>query len=44
LIGSFAITVGLYELLVRRIHSVRAVFGMGPKKKRVSSFPEEATA
>jgi peptidoglycan/LPS O-acetylase OafA/YrhL len=27
-IGSFAVTLGLYELLVRRVNPVRAVFGM----------------
>jgi peptidoglycan/LPS O-acetylase OafA/YrhL len=30
-IGSFALSLGLYELLVRRINPVRAVFGMKPR-------------
>jgi peptidoglycan/LPS O-acetylase OafA/YrhL len=30
-IGSFAISLGLYELFVRRINMVRALFGMKPK-------------
>jgi len=31
-IGAFAVTLGTYELLVRRINPVRALFGMQPKK------------
>ena len=31
LIGSFGISLGIYELLVRRINPVRALFGMKPK-------------
>ena len=31
-IGSFAVTLALYEFLVRRINLVRALFGMSPKK------------
>lgn len=31
-IGAFAITLGAYELFVRRINPVRALFGMGRKK------------
>ncbi len=31
-IGSFAVSLGLYELLVRRIDPVRALFGMKPRK------------
>ncbi len=31
-IGSFAVSLGLYELLVRRINPVRALFGMKPRK------------
>jgi len=30
-IGAFAVTLGIYELLVRRINPVRALFGMGPR-------------
>jgi len=30
--GSFAVSLGLYELLVRRINPVRVLFGMGPRK------------
>jgi peptidoglycan/LPS O-acetylase OafA/YrhL len=30
-IGSFAISLGIYELLVRRINPVRALFGMKPR-------------
>ena len=30
-IGSFALSVGTYELLVRRINPVRALFGMQPR-------------
>jgi hypothetical protein len=37
-IGSFALTLGLYELLVRRINPVRALFGMKPRQK-MSSTP-----
>ena len=33
LIGAFAVTLGIYELLVRRINPVRTLFGMRPKKK-----------
>ena len=32
-IGSFAVSLGLYELLVRRINPVRALFGMKPIKR-----------
>jgi peptidoglycan/LPS O-acetylase OafA/YrhL len=32
-IGSFALSLGLYELLVRRINPVRALFGMKPQAK-----------
>jgi peptidoglycan/LPS O-acetylase OafA/YrhL len=31
-IGSFAISLGFYELLVRRINPVRALFGMKPRR------------
>jgi peptidoglycan/LPS O-acetylase OafA/YrhL len=31
-IGSFAVSLGLYEFLIRRINPVRTLFGMGPKK------------
>ena len=30
-IGAFAVTLGLYDLFVRRINPVRALFGMRPK-------------
>jgi hypothetical protein len=30
-IGSFAVSLGTYELLVRRINPVRALFGMKPR-------------
>jgi hypothetical protein len=30
-VGSFVISLGLYELLVRRINPVRAFFGMKPR-------------
>ena len=33
LIGSFALILGIYELLVRRINLVRALFGMKPRTK-----------
>jgi glucans biosynthesis protein C len=36
-IGSFAISLGIYELLVRRINPVRAIFGMKPRLKRNAS-------
>jgi peptidoglycan/LPS O-acetylase OafA/YrhL len=36
-IGSFALSLGLYELLVRRINPVRALLGMKPKRKSVSA-------
>jgi len=32
LVGSFVITLGLYELFVKRVNPVRALFGMGPRK------------
>jgi peptidoglycan/LPS O-acetylase OafA/YrhL len=32
-VGSFALSIGLYELLVRRIYPVRALFGMRPRTK-----------
>ena len=32
-IGSFTVSLGLYELLVRRINPVRALFGMKPRTK-----------
>jgi len=31
-LGSFALSLGLYELLVRRIPPIRAIFGMKPRK------------
>ena len=31
-IGSFALSLGIYELLIRRINPVRALFGMRPRK------------
>ena len=34
-IGSFAVTLGMYEFLVRRINPVRALLGMNPKKRKV---------
>lgn len=34
-IGSFAVSLGLYELFVRRINPIRRLFGMKPKKKPV---------
>jgi peptidoglycan/LPS O-acetylase OafA/YrhL len=30
-VGSFALSLGIYELLVRRINPVRALFGMKPR-------------
>jgi peptidoglycan/LPS O-acetylase OafA/YrhL len=33
-IGSFAVSLGLYELLVRRINPVRALFGMQPRRRK----------
>jgi hypothetical protein len=32
-IGSFAVSLGTYELLIRRINPVRALFGMKPRQK-----------
>jgi hypothetical protein len=32
--GSLVVSIGLYELLVRRINPVRALFGMRPLKKQ----------
>ena len=32
-LGTFAASLGLYELLVRRINPVRVLFGMKPRKK-----------
>lgn len=37
LIGSFAVILGIYELLVRRVNPVRAVFGMKPKQQDTKS-------
>jgi len=36
-IGSFAISLGIYELFVRRINPIRALFGMKPRLKRNTS-------
>ena len=33
IVGSFVLTLGLYELLIRHIRPVRALFGMRPKRK-----------
>ena len=33
-IGSFAMSLGLYEFLVRRINPVRALFGMKPRGRK----------
>jgi len=33
MVGSFAVSLGLYDLLVRRINPVRALFGMRPKRR-----------
>jgi peptidoglycan/LPS O-acetylase OafA/YrhL len=32
-IGSFVLSLGLYELVIRRIGPLRAVFGMTPKRQ-----------
>jgi len=32
-IGSFVVSIGIYELLVRRVNPVRALFGMGQRTK-----------
>lgn len=32
-LGSFVVSLGLYELLVRRIKPVQALFGMKPSKR-----------
>ena len=32
-LGTFAVSLGFYELLVRRINPVRVLFGMKPRKK-----------
>jgi glucan biosynthesis protein C len=36
-IGSFALSLGLYELLVRRINPVRALFGMKSRERRADA-------
>jgi hypothetical protein len=36
-IGSFVITLGLYELLVRRFNPTRVFFGLRPKKRSSKS-------
>jgi hypothetical protein len=36
-IGSFAVSLGLYELLVRRTNPVRALFGMKALRRTVPS-------
>ena len=33
-IGSFAVSLGLYELFVRRINPVRTLFGMKPRRRK----------
>jgi hypothetical protein len=33
-VGSFAVSLGIYELLVRRINPVRALFGMKPRRRK----------
>lgn len=33
-IGAFAVTLGIYEFLIRRINPVRALFGMRPKRRK----------
>ncbi len=33
LLGSFAATIGLYELVIRRIGPLRALFGMPPRRQ-----------
>jgi peptidoglycan/LPS O-acetylase OafA/YrhL len=38
-IGSFAVSLGTYQLLVRRINPVRALFGMKPLKKKRAEAP-----
>lgn len=35
--GSFVVTLGLYELLIRRIQPLRALFGMKPRKREVGA-------
>ena len=33
-VSSFLVTIGLYELFIRRIRPVRAFFGMKPKRRK----------
>jgi hypothetical protein len=33
-IGAFALTLGIYEFLVRRINPIRALFGMRARKSK----------
>lgn len=38
IIGSFALSLGLYELLVRRINPIRVLFGMKPRSQKMPSL------
>jgi glucan biosynthesis protein C len=42
-IGSLAVTLGIYELLVRRVAPLRAMFGMKAVTKPLAAQPQEAT-
>lgn len=45
--GSFLVTFGIYELFIRRIEPVRALFGMKPRRRKndetISASPEAGT-
>lgn len=41
LTGSFAVTMGLYEFLVRRLNVLRFLFGMKPLPKETALWPAE---
>ena len=42
-LASFAVTVGIYELLIRRMAPLRALFGMKARPRPPALQPQEAT-
>jgi hypothetical protein len=42
-LGSFAVTLAIYELIIRRIGPLRALFGMKARPKIAVVQPQEAT-
>jgi peptidoglycan/LPS O-acetylase OafA/YrhL len=43
-LGSFVVTLGIYELIIRRVPLLRVLFGMKPAPKRAAAQPEAAPA